>query len=171
MKKILSGLLAACILASAATAAPVAGTSSPGIVLFSGTSPAAPSTVAQTAVVGLDGNDNCIIEARLAGATGGPLDVYVQSSTNGGAAGSWYDVVHFPQLTAGAAAIGYVAAIGHGPVGTAPVVVNSVDGTPALAANTVVPAGLGNALRVVTVAGASTSAGASLTITAICSTL
>ena len=51
------------------------------------------------------------------------------------------------------------------------VVVNAVDGTPALAVNTVLSGSLGNNLRVVFVAGVGTSAGAAQTITAYCASL
>jgi hypothetical protein len=172
MKRLLRPALAAFLVCCPAFAGPVSPVSMPGVVLFSGTSPAAPGTTlgAQLAVP-LDGASYCTISARLAGATGGTLDIYIQSSNNNGAAGSWTDAIHFPQLAGGAAAVGYVATIGHGTGGTAPVVVNSADGTPILAANVVVPHSLGNNLRVVLVAGASTSAGATETITAYCASL
>jgi len=64
-----------------------------------------------------------------------------------------------------------VTAWGRSPTGTgAPTVVNKVDLTPALAVNTCIANGMGNALRVVYVAGAATSAGAAQSIKAICST-
>jgi|SRR5438067_7630344 len=165
-------LLAACLIATSALAADIGPISRPGTVLFSGTSPSAPGTSAQAQLaVPLDRMSYCDVTARLAGATGGTLDVYIQSSNNNGAAGSWKDVVHFPQLLAGAAAIGYSATLTHGTAGAVPVTVNSIDGTAALAANTVVPSSLGNNLRVVFVAGAGTSAGATQTITAYCASL
>ena len=48
--------------------------------------------------------DNVEIEAELVGATGGTLDVYIQSSSDGI---KWYDCVHFAQLAAAASAIIY----------------------------------------------------------------
>lgn len=148
-------------------------------VQLGGTSPASATTTVGTTSIPLDAYSKCVINARLVGATGGTLDVYIQSSVSQGASGGWYDVVHFPQLAAAAAAVGYVVTLTRGhslataaaaPLVT-PTVVNAVDGTPVLAVNTVVPGGLGNALRVVFVAGVSTSAGGAETVQAICSTL
>jgi hypothetical protein len=141
---------------------------SQGIAL-GGTSPAAASTVVSTAVVGLDAFSKCVVYAKLAGATGGVLDVYLQSSTAQGAAGTWYDVAHWTQLTAAAAQAGSVVTLTRAT--QALTTVNVADATPVLAANTFLTGALGNALRVVYVAGASTSAGAAETISAICSTL
>jgi hypothetical protein len=172
MNRILAALAALCLICPAAFAADVAPVNTPGIVLFSGTSPAAPGTSVQPQlVIPLDRMTYCDITARLLGATGGALDVYIQTSNSNGAAGSWKDVVHFPQLAPAAAAIGYSATLMHHSGGTVPVVVNAVDGTPVLAANVVIPSSLGNNLRVVLVAGASTSAGAAQTITAYCASL
>lgn len=172
MKSLLRLVLAVCLLAGPALATDVSPVNLPGVVIFSGTSPAAAGTTpgAQLALP-LDRMSYCTIKAVLAGATGGTLDVYIQSSNNNGAAGSWTDSIHFTQLTAAAATIGYVATLGHGTGGTAPIVVNSADGTPVLAAGVVVPHSLGNNLRPVFVAGAGTSAGATITITAYCASL
>ena len=165
-------LLAACLISTAALAADIAPVNRPGVVLFSGTSPSVPGTSAQAQItLPLDRMIYCDVSARLAGANGGALDVYIQTSNNNGAVGSWKDVVHFPQLAAAAAAIGYSVTLSHATGGSAPVVVNAVDGTVALAANTVIPAALGNNLRVVFVAGAGTSAGAAQAITAYCASL
>lgn len=146
-----------------------------------GTSPAAATT--PNATVGtpngasngqaLNRFSNCTFYATLAGATGGTLDVVVQSSVNGGLAGGWYDVIHFPQLAAAAASVAYVISIGRSPVAPSatspPIVVNKVDLTPALPVNTSIPNGMGNALRVIYVAGVGTSAGAAQAVKAICS--
>lgn len=135
-----------------------------------GTSPSAPGTTVGTTLTGLDSYDKCVIYAKLQGATGGVLDVYIQSSVDGGT--TWYDVCHFTQLAAGGGAVGWLISLTRGQTVNAntPVSVNSASGTPALAANTLVPHAFGNALRVVYVAGASTSAGAAQTITAMLST-
>jgi len=141
-----------------------------GVSIFTGTSPAAPGTVLQTAVLNLDAFSKCVISARLNSGAGGTLDVYIQSYVNNGA--SWYDVAHFPQVAAGAGAFSYIISLTRGETynTTTPVVVNNVDGTPTLAANTVIPHALGNALRVVFVAGAGTSAGGTQTIVMLPST-
>lgn len=172
MKSLLRLALAACLISAPAFAGDVSPISTPGVVIFSGTSPAAAgTTLGAQLTLPLDRYSYCTISARLAGATGGTLDVYIQSSNNNGAAGSWTDAIHFTQLAAAAGAIGYVATLGHGTGGTAPIVVNSIDGTPVLAAGVVVPHSLGNNLRPVFVAGAGTSAGATITITAYCASL
>jgi len=172
MKRLLALVVAACLLCPSAFGADVAPVNQAGVVLFSGTSPAAPGTVTQAQLlIPLDRMSYCDINARLLGATGGALDVYIQSSSSNGAAGTWKDVVHFPQLLAAATAIGYSVTLSHATGGSAPVVVNAVDAVPALAANTVIPAALGNNLRVVFVAGAGTSAGAAQVVTAYCASL
>lgn len=126
------------------------------------TSPAAASTVAQAPIAsGFERCDSLTINALIRGATGGTLDVYVQTSHDGGT--TWVDLVHFPQLSAGAAAVRYVAHLSRAAVPTAPVVVGS--GTsPVLAANTIANGSWGDDLRVLFVAGVSTSAGGAQSI-------
>jgi hypothetical protein len=153
----------------------VATTNPNGVTLVNGASPAGAGTVVGTAVLGLDPYTKALVYAVLQGATGGTLDVYIQSSLNGGAVGGWVDVAHFPQLAAAAGKIGYFLSLTRGDASgnaaaVAPIVVNIVDGTPVLAANFFIPSGFGNALRVVFVAGAGTSAGATQTIIALPST-
>src|SRR5574340_600189 len=124
--------------------------------LFNGASPASPSTVAQAAVTGLDSYSYCWVYSKLQGATGGPLDVYLQTSFDAGT--TWVDVGHYTQLAAAAALSATAVAYSKwGPtVSTAPTstatTVNSVSGTPALAAGTFLPGVMGNAMRVVFVA-------------------
>lgn len=133
------------------------------IFTITGTSPAS----ASTAIVGdvqqtLLDYDQFTIDAALVGATGGVLDVYLQRQVT---ANVWADWLHFPQLTAGAAAVNYTAVAGYDKVIVA--VGNGTDasaGTPALAANTFVGGHPGQAVRCVAVAGVSTSAGAAITI-------
>ena len=101
------------------------------------------------------------MHALLVGATGGTLDVVVQCTIDGT---SWYDVAHFPQLAGGAAAIRYFLAINRFPTGTPAIrVVNTVDGTPTLTANSIVAEGFGTGYRIICTAGAGTTVGASLT--------
>jgi hypothetical protein len=140
---------------------------------FSETSPATAITAASAnAVVGADSTalagvcvgeldefDAIQIQASLVGATGGVLNVYVQSSLDGGA--SWYDLVHFPQLADGASAIVYVCSLSSPQL--TPVVVGT--GTsPALAANTVVGGAWGDRLRLLMVAGTGTNTGAAVVV-------
>jgi hypothetical protein len=144
------------------------------VTLFNGTSPASASTVAQTAVTGLDTYAYCWIYSKIQGGTGGTLDVYLQTSPDAGT--TWVDVGHYTQLAAAAPLAGSVVAFSKwGPtVSTAPTstatTVNTVSGTPVVAAGTFLPGVLGNALRVVFVAGTGTTAGTAQVITAFCST-
>jgi len=134
-------------------------------LVLSGTSPAAASTVAGTALLGsqtdlrsqkLSGFKSMRVEATLQGATGGTLDVYLQVSYDGGV--TWSDYVHFAQLAAGAASVTYgvsmsrsngdaLAAVGKGT-------------TPLLAAGDWRDGEWGDAARLLFVAGGGTSAGA-----------
>jgi hypothetical protein len=98
----------------------------------------------------------------LTAGTGGTLDVYLQRKLG---SNSWADWIHFPQLTAAQSKKYSLAITG---TGTSIVEVGQgTDATPsvALAANTAVNVIPGDEVRVVFVAGASTSAGASNTIT------
>lgn len=122
------------------------------------TSPASASTAAGDTVNGMGAFDAITILATLTGATGGTLDVYLQSSWDGGT--TWYDLVHFTQLAAAGAARTYkatlalsttITTVGKGSVGTPGV---------ALAANTVAAGHWGDQIRAVYVAGVGTSAGA-----------
>jgi hypothetical protein len=126
------------------------------------TSPAAASTVAQTPIAsGLERCNSLTINALIRGATGGTLDVYVQTSHDEGA--TWVDLVHFPKLTAGAAVVRYAAHVSRATSPTNPVVVGS--GTsPVLAANAIAGGSWGDSMRVLLVAGVSTSAGAAQSI-------
>lgn len=131
-------------------------------------SPAAAGTAVLATLVGLGQEPVAVVDATLLGATGGVLDIYVQSSVDADQAGNgtWYDVIHYTQLAAGGAAVRWVATLSRGfnKIAAAPNSVNPVSGTPTLAANTLIADALGNALRVVAVAGAGTSAGAAQTV-------
>lgn len=126
------------------------------------TSPASASTaVAAGTVPGLADYDWIAVEADLQGATGGTLDVYVQRKL---ANNLWRDWIHYTQLAAGGAAVKHSAQSGCDKSLT--VVGGGTDAAPgvALAANAFVGGHPGDELRVVFVAGASTSAGASQTV-------
>lgn len=133
-------------------------------LVMSGTSPAAAGqALIGKAVGGLENFANITVHVELAGATGGTLDVYLQRKIN---TGEWQDWIHFPQLASGAAAIKYAAADQKS--ATAPVAVGECDdagaGTPVLAANTVAPGHPGSAVRILSVAGVGTSAGAAIKV-------
>jgi hypothetical protein len=141
-------------------------TTGPGykIVDFSATSPASAITVAGTAVTGLAGYSSMTFYAALTGGTGGTLDLYLQWSPDEGT--TWVDYAHFVQLASGATII-------HRMFSTSSraqqitVATIGVGSSPALAANTVVGGAWGDRLRVVMVAGASTSAGAAQVLKAV----
>ncbi len=129
------------------------------------TSPAAAGTVIHTVLFKgamLTNAEGLVIDAVLAGGTGGVLDIYLQRKTGTDA---WLDWVHFPQLAI-AASKKYTATVTGN--GTSLVEVGGgTDAAPgvALAANTVVDVTPGGDVRIVFVAGASTAAGASQKIT------
>lgn len=144
---------------------------------FSETSPAAAGTAASSNAISavaasypagvaapLDDYDALDITAVLKGATGGTLDVYIQTSLDGGV--TWTDSVHFPQLAAGASQVIYRTSITHlaQPTSAAPVVVGQ-GLNPALAVNVSVQGGWGDRARLVMVAGSGTSAGAVVSVT------
>lgn len=101
------------------------------------------------------------VDADLTGATGGTLDVYIQRWVENDV---WRDWIAFPQIAAGVAVAYYSAQSGGNT--TIQAVGNGTDSaaTPALAANSFVGGHPGRKARVVLVAGAATSAGASQVI-------
>jgi hypothetical protein len=148
---------------------------------FTTVSPAAPSGVVPTifpvtnagpnAYYGLDDYSTVLIDAVVLGATGGTLDIYFQTSLlarQGVAGGRWYDIAHLPQIAAGAAAARYsmifTRAKGIAPTTPSTISDVTVNGTSGLAANTILSQVLGDSIRMVMVAGAGTTAGASLVI-------
>jgi hypothetical protein len=150
-------------------------------LVFNETSPASAITaVSSLAVAGsdvavplgvagfaLDDYDSIDVFASLQGATGGALDVYLQVSPDEGQ--NWYDAVHWPQITAAHAVVYYRCSLTtkYQTLSDSPTVVG-LNGTPALAVNTVCQ-GMGfDRARLVFVAGASTSAGAKQSVTLAC---
>ena len=139
---------------------------------FNETSPATPSTGTASSVqvigapttapagvltgVQLDGFGGLAIAADLVGATGGTLDVYIQTSPNGGT--TWFDYAHFTQLTNGNAAVRYAFAVS--PSGLLTPSVVGINLTPALAAGVCIGGAWGDRMRLVFVAGTGTTAGA-----------
>jgi hypothetical protein len=113
---------------------------------------------AATVVDDLINVEQARIIAALTGPTGGTLDCYIQSFDPTDS--TWYDVVHFPQISAGAAVAYYVANLSR--IATAPNVTVLVgkDLSPALGANAVVRGEFGITLRAVFVSGAGTTLGA-----------
>lgn len=142
---------------------------------FNETSPSSPGVVASVGpILGgaanagapgvalpLDDMQALIVEAILVGATGGTLDVYIQMSPDMGA--TWDDYAHFAQLANGAAQVRYVfsAATGAQNLALATIGANL---SPLLAAATVVGGAWGDRVRLVMVAGAGTTVGATVKI-------
>ena len=129
---------------------------------ISDTTPATAVTAVGDTVGSLLPFDWFTVDAALVGATGGTLDVYLQRKID---TDLWADWLHFPQLSAGAAAVKYSAMSGSDK--TIHVVGNTNDagtGAPALAVNTFLGGHPGQFVRAVYVAGASTSAGAAVVI-------
>lgn len=127
------------------------------------TSPAAASTAVSTALIKnsiLYKAERIQIAATLTGGTGGTLDVYLQYKFGTNA---WIDWCHFPQVAAATTKKYHVTITG---LSTSIVNANGTDASPtvALAANSVVDVIPTGDIRVVFVAGASTSAGAAQTI-------
>lgn len=147
--------------------------------IFTETSPASPSTAASSvAVAGVPAGtpagiitsgpvdwttaDSMSVTAELVGATGGVLDIYIQTSFDGGT--KWWDYVHFAQLAAGASAIRYAFTASPVAVQNANPVVVGINLTPALAANTILGGAWGDRFRLVMVAGGGTTVGAAVSV-------
>jgi hypothetical protein len=123
------------------------------------TTPAAPATTPSAFVVQVPGYASSVsVTAELVGATGGALDVYVQTKIDG----VWFDVLHFAQLAAGAAALKVAANITR----HAAQAITTIgrDATPALAASGIVQGLLGESLRALYVAGVGTTVGAGIVL-------
>lgn len=131
------------------------------IPALTATSPAAPSTVAGPIVDIPSWARELMIIASLTGATGGPLDVYLQVTPDGGT--TWFDYAHFPQKAAASALTHHAVSVSRSEQLLTPTAIGS-NLTPALAVNTVVGGEFGFKMRMLFVAGALTTAGASQTI-------
>lgn len=131
------------------------------------TSPATAITAVGDTVGGLSKYDAITIIGTLTGATGGALDVYLQTSYDDGTV--WYDYIHFAQVADGAAAATFSVGIPAAGVTALTAVGKGTVGTPAvaLAANTVVGGVWGDKMRAVYVAGVGTSAGAAQAISIV----
>jgi hypothetical protein len=128
------------------------------------TSPASATTTVYPGVSGLAAFHSMTVFATLANAVGGTLDVYIQMSPDNGT--TWIDYCHFTQLASGAAASSKVFTVSKSGQQTTITTVGS-GSSPALAAGTVVGGEWGDRLRVVAVAGASTTTGTAETISLI----
>ncbi len=120
-----------------------------------------PAGVAMLSPDSLETYDSLVVVANLVGAAGGTLDVYIQTSPDGGT--TWADYAHFPQLAAGAAAVRYQFYASKISNLLVPAVIG-INLTPTLAANTVVGGAWGDRLRLVMKTGAGASAGAAVSV-------
>ncbi len=137
-------------------------------IVVTATSPAAASTVVHTErFSNLNRYDSVTaVDAAIEGGVGGTLDVYLQRKL---ASNSWADWVHFPQLASGGAKIHRT--FDSSEVEAAPVTVGfGTDSAPAvaMAAGKLACGHPGSEVRIIFVAGASTSAGTAQTITLHC---
>jgi len=110
-------------------------------------------------------------KANLIGATGGTLDVVLQTGVVmpgalTAAPGSWKDLWRSPQLAGGAVAISFDVVFTRAATATTltPTVVNPTDGIPTIPVNTVLPQSMQDALRLIVLPGAGTTVGAQLTL-------
>jgi hypothetical protein len=104
------------------------------------------------------------LQGKSAGGTniGDTLDVYVQTSPDGGI--NWYDIIHFPQLASGASVKYYQAPISNATTTTSPTLVGK-GLSPALSSGvmnsgSVVNGAFSDRMRLVMVAGPATAVGA-----------
>jgi hypothetical protein len=135
---------------------------SSGVLSISATSPATPTTaVMGSPITGLGIYESLNIAATIQGATGGTLDLYLQTSPDGGT--TWVDYIHFAQLAAAAAQSTKVVTVSCGVQSTGITAVGT-GLTPSLAASTVVGGAFGDRMRLVAVSGAGTTVGAVQTI-------
>lgn len=143
-----------------------------GNYLFTGASPAAPGSALLAAsgsgtirlgqiAAQMDQYESMSVLATLAGATGGPLDVYLQINHDGNET-AWVDIAHWSQLAAGAVAATTIWSTSrwNQSAAAAPI----ATGDAAMAPNTFVQGEWGDRLRVKVVAGALTTAGAVQTV-------
>lgn len=139
-------------------------------LVITGTTPNAPAggTVIGSPIVFcqfLDAVESVDVNADLVGATGGVLNLYLQTSTDAGV--TWYDYAAFAQLASGAAASTVRFGFTRGTaLNTIVAVGKNLVAAPAnaLAAGTVVGGPFGDRMRLVAIAGASTTAGATITV-------
>jgi len=121
-----------------------------------GTSPAAAGSATIGTAKSLCGYDAVTVILEVVGATGGTLDLVLESQW--GDDGTWYNLYRVPQLAAGAAAATYQISFSLGNT------VNAIGKNGALTLATSTPAAghWGDKVRLYATAGASTSAGAAI---------
>jgi hypothetical protein len=133
------------------------------VQVITATSPAAAGTAAATdTATGLHAFEAVQVIGELQGATGGELDVYLQS----GVGTRWVDLAHFPQLWDGQAAATWRFTLTRQDSLFLPFAIDvGFDDSPALWSDFCIQGEFGDEIRVLFVAGAGTSAGAVQTVT------
>ena len=134
-------------------------------IIATETTPSSATTAASAGTIkGCNGFDSVcgILEfTGVGGGMGGTLDVYVQSSWDEGT--TWFDFVHFTQFASGAASS--TAKFSSDVLNTITTIGKNT--SPALAANSCAGRDWGDWIRMLYVAGASTTAGATVKLTVI----
>lgn len=134
------------------------------------TSPASATTSIGATVEGLADYHSLLVMASIQGATGGTLDIVLQVSPDAETVSSgtrrWVDKIRYPQLAASAAATTRIVGLSRGEGSGATPLVGAfhTTTTTAIGVNSVNLGDFGRAMRVIYIAGASTSAGAEQTI-------
>jgi hypothetical protein len=133
------------------------------------TSPASATSATSAGYAGgLQYFDTLTIISTLQGGTGGNLSVYLQTTFDDGV--TWFDFAHYQTISAGASAATNIWHVHRSTAVTAATTIGS--GTsPALAVNTINGGAFGDRIRVLYVAGAGTSAGASQTVRIIANSI
>lgn len=121
------------------------------------TNVSATSAPSDTGFISLEGSNSLTVEAILAvGGAGGTVDVYIQTSLDGGS--TWIDIMNFHFTTSSASKVSKVSTNTALAAGTTP-------GAQALSANTILDGCLGDRFRARYLsAGTAYSAGTTLTV-------
>lgn len=113
-------------------------------------------------VSGLDAFSIINVTAHFAGNTGGTVDVYLQRYDEG--LGEWVDWIHFPQAAGGSSSVTYFVP---GDASTADIYTVGRGTSPALANDTNTGGHPGDQVRCFADSGASTSVGATITVSLV----
>lgn len=133
-----------------------------GFRVITGDAPDTATSAVIGTASGLDAFSIINVTATFAGNTGGALDVYVQRFDVG--LDDWVDWIHFAQAASGAAAATYFVP---GDSSTPDIYAVGRDTTPALAADSHTGGHPGDQVRVYATSGASTTAGATITVSLV----
>jgi|GEM_PF-5894978 len=116
--------------------------------------------------LGLGEFGRAVAACNIVGATGGTLDIVIQTHYYaGGGTNGWKDIARFTQLASGATAQSWVVPVTRVGSGTtaAPITANITDLAPIIPQNTIYGQSMGDSLRLIVMPGVGTTAGATLT--------